>query len=83
MTYIDKTIVGVFILKEDYLTEGVITEADEGQFIDLIVPEGTVFAMGDNRSHSADSRRFGCIPYSKIEGTVVFRFWPFKSFGKV
>ena len=70
-------------LEEEYLPEDTITEADDGKFIDLIVPDGTVFAMGDNRSHSADSRRFGCIPYNKIEGTVVFRFWPFKTFGKV
>lgn len=70
-------------LEEKYLAEDVITEADGGQFVDLIVPEGTVFAMGDNRSHSADSRRFGCIPYEEIEGKVVFRFWPLKVFGTV
>ena len=70
-------------LQEEYLAEDVITEADGGQFIDLIVPEGTIFAMGDNRSHSADSRRFGCIPFEKIEGKVVFRFWPLNAFEKV
>ena len=70
-------------LEEEYLSEDVITEAEGGQFIDLIVPENTVFVMGDNRSHSSDSRRFGCIPYEKIEGKVVFRFWPFSAFGKI
>lgn len=70
-------------LKEDYLAEGVTTEAEGGQFLDFVVPEGTVFAMGDNRSHSADSRRFGCIPYEKIEGKVVLRFWPLNVFGTV
>lgn len=70
-------------LEEYYLSEDIITESEGGQFVDLVVPEGTVFAMGDNRSHSADSRRFGCIPYEKIEGKVVFRFWPFKVFGTV
>ena len=70
-------------LEEDYLADDVITEAEGGQFLDLIVPEGTVFAMGDNRGHSADSRRFGCIPYEKIEGKVVLRFWPLSSFGTV
>ena len=70
-------------LKEEYLTEDVITNAEGGQFLDLVVPEGTVFAMGDNRGHSADSRRFGCIPYEKIEGKVVLRFWPLSSFGIV
>ena len=70
-------------LKEEYLTDDVITEAEGGQFLDLIVPKGTVFAMGDNRGRSADSRRFGCIPYEKIEGKVVLRFWPLNVFGTI
>ena len=76
-------------LQEDYLPEGTITDSmasdgiSGGQFLDLIVPEGTVFVMGDNRGHSSDSRRFGCIPYEKIEGKVVLRFWPLNVFGKV
>ena len=70
-------------LEEKYLSDEVVTEAEGGQFIDIIVPEDTVFTMGDNRSHSSDSRRFGCIPYEKIEGKVVFRFWPFSSFGTI
>lgn len=70
-------------LKEDYLADDVITQAEGGQFLDLIVPEGTVYAMGDNRGHSADSRRFGCIPYEKIEGKVVLRFWPLNVFGTI
>ena len=70
-------------LKEEYLADDVITDANNGQFIDLVVPEGTVFAMGDNRENSIDCRNFGCIPYEKIEGKVVFRFWPLNVFGKV
>ena len=70
-------------LGEEYLAKDVITEAEGGQFLDLIVPSGTVFAMGDNRGHSADSRRFGCIPYEKIEGIVVLRFWPLNVFGTI
>ena len=69
--------------KEDYLSEDVVTQAEGGQFIDLIVPEGTAFVMGDNRGHSADSRRFGCVPYDKIEGKVVLRFWPLNVFGTI
>jgi signal peptidase I len=70
-------------LIEDYLSEDVITQSEGGQFIDIIVPEGTVFAMGDNRGHSSDSRMFGCVPYKKIEGKVVLRFWPLNVFGKI
>lgn len=68
-------------LKEEYLSENVVTDHTDGAFTDIIVPEGTVFVMGDNRGHSSDSRRFGCIPYEKIESKVWLRFWPLNQFG--
>jgi len=68
-------------LQEEYLKEE--TYAEGGQFIDLIIPEGTVFVMGDNRDDSGDSRMFGCIPYEKIEGKVVFRFWQLNVLGTI
>ena len=70
-------------LEEDYLSSSVRTEAEGGLLVDFTVPEGTVFAMGDNRAESHDCRAFGCIPQDKIESIVLFRFWPFDKFGKV
>lgn len=70
-------------LEENYLQNGVITTSLEGMFTDLTVPENCLFVMGDNRSQSTDSRRFGCIPLEKIESKVWIRFWPFDLFGKV
>ena len=69
------------LLEEEYLQPDVVTESEI--FNDFIVPEGYVFAMGDNRTKSTDCRSFGCIPADKIEGIVIFRFWPFNVFGKV
>jgi len=70
-------------LEENYLQEGVITDDLQGAFVDITVPEGYIFCLGDNRSKSTDSRRFGCIPIDKVEGRVVLRFWPLDVFGKV
>ncbi|MCI8965376.1 MAG: signal peptidase I [Clostridia bacterium] len=69
-------------LEEKYLN-GIETGDMNGIFTDVIVPEGTLFVMGDNRPHSTDSRCFGCIPFAKIEGKVALRFWPLNKFGKI
>lgn len=68
-------------LEETYLQPDVTTNSSV--YNDFIVPEGYIFAMGDNRSNSSDCRSFGCIPYEKIEGKVVFRFWPISEFGAI
>lgn len=68
-------------LEESYLQPDVITESDI--YNDFIVPEGYIFAMGDNRTNSSDCRHFGCVPFEKIEGRVAFRFWPFSEFGSI
>lgn len=75
-------------LEEKYLQAGVVTDmiqggVEEGQFNRFTVPEGYVFALGDNRTGSIDCRSFGCIPLEKIEGKVLIRFWPFSRFGGV
>lgn len=49
----------------------------------IVVEEGKVFAMGDNRNVSKDSREIGQVPVEDIEGGVCFRFWPFSEFGAI
>lgn len=72
-------------LPEDYLPEGVTTGkvSQNDYYLDLVVPENCVFAMGDNRRQSTDCRHFGCIPLEKIESKVWIRFWPLNLWGKV
>ena len=70
-------------LDEPYIAENVKTEAKNARLTDFIVPEGYIFAIGDNREYSADCRVFGCVPIDKVESKVWIRFWPLNLFGEV
>jgi len=54
------------LLQESYLAEPAHYEP-----LELTVPAGHVFIMGDNRNFSKDSRHIGCIPVSEILGKVL------------
>jgi signal peptidase I len=47
-----------------------------------IVPHGACFVLGDNRSHSKDSRQFGPIPLADIKGRVDYIYWPALSWSR-
>lgn len=45
-----------------------------------LVPEGSIYVMGDNRGRSLDSRLIGAIPLNKVDGKAFFMFWPLNRF---
>ncbi len=49
----------------------------------MVVPEGTVFVLGDNRNNSFDSHLFGVIEQSRLIGRAELRYWPFDRFWRV
>ena len=71
------------LLVEDYVRKQGATIVEEEEYSDVIVPEGTLYLMGDNREESLDSRAFGCIPYDRVNGYVICRIWPFNKFGGI
>jgi signal peptidase I len=47
----------------------------------FVVPEDTLFVMGDNRDNSNDSRFWGVVPVENVRGTLVGVWYPFGRFG--
>ena len=47
----------------------------------VTVTQGKYLVLGDNREVSKDSRIFGFIERSQVEGKAIFRFWPFVKIG--
>ncbi|TLG72557.1 signal peptidase I [Culicoidibacter larvae] len=41
-----------------------------------IIPEGYYLVLGDNRTHSVDSRQIGLVPKEQILGKAAFSIWP-------
>lgn len=44
---------------------------------EIVVPPGSVFAMGDNRLESLDSRFWGFVPEDNLIGRPMFVYWSF------
>jgi signal peptidase I len=62
-------------LEEDYIYSRDEMEIEYENFVKLfgeevVVPENSVFILGDNRGHSLDSTYYGCFDYDKILGKV-------------
>lgn len=73
------------VLEEPYLPPRVSTHA--GRFLkegkEYPIPTGSYIVLGDNRSHSRDSREFGPIKREAIIGQAFFRYWPISRVGLV
>jgi len=73
----------VFINGECLLEPYLLEPYTIGKVEQLVIPEGFVFVMGDNRQHSLDSRspEVGLVLEDQIIGMAFFRIFPFNQFG--
>lgn len=72
------------LLEEDYIPDDFHTYA--GAYTrdgEVYIGEDEVFAVGDNREHSSDSRAWGPVSLKNIVGKVFFRYWPPKAMGVI
>jgi signal peptidase I len=60
------------VVDEPYVDRATI---DGVYFGPAVVPEGSVFVMGDNREVSIDSRAFGPLPLDAVDGRLVTTLW--------
>lgn len=76
----------VYVNSKELAEEYVSTNYTEGN-IDILVPEGKVFVLGDNRwpNASLDSRSsvLGLIPGEDIIGKTVYRIYPLQKIGDI
>lgn len=72
---------GTVYINGEPLDESYLSEEPAGDFKPLIIPDGTIFLMGDNRNNSHDSRFWGPLPFQNIIGVAEFRYYPFNEIG--
>ena len=72
------------VLDEPYINE-VMVDPGMDSIHDVVVPEGSIFVMGDNRNHSSDSRNvtLGTVDERYVLGRALWVLLPFQNFGAI
>ena len=74
---------GVVYLNGEILPEPRIVRSGSDSWGPLMIPEGFIFVLGDNRSNSMDSRVFGPVAETVLIGRVDLRYWPVNSMSRI
>lgn len=63
------------------LDEPYLSQITPGDLPSMVVPDGYLFVLGDNRGASNDSRNFGMVPEENLVGRAAFSYWPLDHLG--
>lgn len=73
---------GVVFVNGQALDEPYVLHQDRASFGPIVVPDGELFFLGDNRPNSSDSRSsLGTVPLDHVVGRSVLIIWPFDHAG--
>lgn len=75
-SYIKEAIEAAHARGELYNGDGASYNFPNDMVQEMVVPEGAVFAMGDHRDNSTDSRMIGFVEDKEIVGRADVIFWP-------
>ena len=62
-----------FSLEEPYIAEPPYYSGE------WVVPQNSIFVLGDNRNSSSDSHSWGFVPVEDLVGKALVRYWPLDS----
>lgn len=66
---------GQVYVNDDPILEPYITSATAYEN-EWVVPQDSIFVLGDNRNNSSDSHSWGFVPMDMVIGKALFVYWP-------
>ncbi len=75
----------ILYINGETINEYYRNEAFMKDYNEVLVPQGSVFILGDNRNFSNDSRSndIGFVKLNLLEGKAIIRLYPFNKMGRI